>query len=106
MLDRLKDYGNKFVIMTATMPKNLIDFLANRYDMEVTITDRPSIENREVKLYYQENIDIDKIKVFDKKQIIICNSQNEQEEIYNNINNKDRIILLNNKLLKEDRENI
>lgn len=105
MLDKLRDNGNKFVIMTATMPKNLIDFLANRYDMEVTITDKPSIEDREVKLYYQEHININKIEEFDKKQIIICNSQKEQEEIYNDINNKDRIILLNNKLLKEDREN-
>ncbi|MBC6003624.1 MAG: CRISPR-associated helicase Cas3' [Paeniclostridium sordellii] len=106
MLDKLKDNGNKFVIMTATMPKKLIDFLADRYDMQVTITDKPSVDNREVKLYYQEDLNIKKIEDFDTKQIIICNSQKEQEEIYNNINNKDRVILLNNKLLKEDRENI
>lgn len=106
MLDKLKDNGNKFVIMTATMPKNLIDFLANRYDMEVTITKRASIDDRKVKLYYKENLDFNKIVAFEKKQIIICNSQKEQEDICSNINNKDRIILLNNKLLKEDRENV
>ena len=41
MLDELVKRGNKFVIMTATMPEVLINFLKDRYDMEVTITDKP-----------------------------------------------------------------
>lgn len=106
MLDKLKDHGCQFIIMTATMPKKLIDFLADRYDMEVNIADSSSVEDRQVKLYYQKDLDIKQIETFNKKQIIICNSQKEQEEIYNNINNKDRVILLNNKLLKEDREKV
>lgn len=104
MLDELVKYGNKFVIMTATMPEVLINFLKDRYDMEVTITDKPSVENRRVKLKYTKSINFDKIEAFKNKQIIICNSQQEQEDIQNKIKNKDRIILLNNKLLKEDRE--
>ena len=104
MLDELVKRGNKFVIMTATMPKVLIDFLKDRYDMEVTITDKPSVENRCVKLKYTKSINFDKIEAFQNKQIIICNSQQEQEDIQNKIKNKDRIILLNNKLLEADRE--
>ena len=104
MLDELVKRGNKFVIMTATMPKVLINFLKDRYDMEVTITDKPSVENRCVKLKYTKSINSHKIEVFQNKQIIICNSQQEQEDIQNKIKGKDRIILLNNKLLKEDRE--
>ena len=104
MLDELVKRGNKFVIMTATMPEVLINFLKDRYDMEVTITDKPSVENRCVKLKYIKSINFDKIESFQNKQIIICNSQQEQEDIQNNIEDKDRIILLNSKLLKEDRE--
>ena len=74
MLDELVKRGNKFVIMTATMPEVLINFLKDRYDMEVTITDKPSVENRCVKLKYIKSINFDKIESFQNKQIIICNS--------------------------------
>lgn len=106
MLDKLIEHGNKFVIMTATMPEILINFLADRYNMQVTITDKPSVETREVRLYYKNHIDIKEVEAFNNKQIIICNCQREQEEIYNKISQKERVILLNNKLLKNDRKNV
>ncbi len=106
MLDSLKLRGNKFVIMTATMPEGLINFLSNRYDMEVTITDDPSIENRRVKLYYVTKLCCKAIELYNKKQIVICNSQQEQNEIFDQIKDKGRVILLNNKLLKSDRERV
>lgn len=106
MLDQLMKYKNKFVIMTATMPEFLIKFLADRYDMGVTITDKPAVKDREVKLYYKKEINIVKVEDYKLKQIIICNSQKEQDEIYNKITEKQRVILLNNKLLEKDREHI
>ena len=103
MLDALKEKNNRFVIMTATMPNFLISFLADRYNMEVVIADKPSIKNRKVQLKYIEKIDFDIINSFNKKQIIICNSQKEQEEIFSGIIDKKRVIIVNNKLLKDDR---
>lgn len=103
MLDALHKKNNRFVIMTATMPQVLIDFLAKRYDMEVIITDKPSVENRTVKLYHVKKLKFNIIDYYQKKQIIICNSQNEQDEILHNIKDKSRVVLLNNKLLQTDR---
>lgn len=106
MLDSLKTNRNKFVIMTATMPEVLIKFLADRYDMEVTITNKPSIENREVRLYHTSKLSCQAIELYQKKQIIICNSQKEQEEIFEHIKDKGRVLILNNKLLKSDRDRV
>ncbi|WP_283705489.1 CRISPR-associated helicase Cas3' [Clostridium perfringens] len=104
MLDSLFKQGNRFCIMTATMPKSLIEFLSNRYDMEVIITQKPSVESRMINLSYVDKLSLKDIESFNNKQIIICNTQKEQIDIYNQIENKERVILLNNKLVQDDRE--
>lgn len=101
MLDEIHKLGNKFIIMTATMPQFLIDFLAERYDMEIIITE--NIRNdRKVNLYYQEDLDYSKIVSYKDKQIIICNSIKQLDKIYDNLP-KDRTIVLHSAFLNSDR---
>ena len=103
MLNSIKEEGyNNFIIMTATMPEYLIDFLKDKYDMEVINCEEESIKNRNVKIYFSE-IDFNKVNDCNEKQMFIVNSQKEQEYIYNNIKDKSRCIILNNKLLNTDR---
>lgn len=104
MLDNLYQRDNKFIIMTATMPEYLIEFLSKRYQMEVIITNHPAVENRKVTIQYEETLDISAINGYDRKQIIICNTQREQIEVYEGIKDKSRCILINSKLLAHDRE--
>lgn len=106
MLDSLYKQGNRFCIMTATMPKSLIDFLSTRYDMEVIITDKPSVENRQVNIRYEKELSLEALNSYEHKQIIICNTQREQEKISNLIEDKERIILLNSKMLNSDRKKV
>ena len=106
MLDDIYKLNNNFIIMTATMPEYLINFLKDRYDMEVIICKNDSVENRKVKLNYIEELNINNIENYSDKQIIICNTQKQQCSIYNKIKDKDRVIVLNSKFLKTDRKNI
>ncbi|MFJ8531211.1 CRISPR-associated helicase Cas3' [Bacillus sp. NPDC094106] len=104
MLDSIHGNGNQFMIMTATMPKYLMEFMANRYDAEIIEVENPVIKNRNIYISYQESIASETIESFSEKQIIICNTQKEQIEVYEKIIDKDRVILLNNKLQQKDRE--
>ncbi|WP_144537247.1 CRISPR-associated helicase Cas3' [Bacillus thuringiensis] len=104
MLDSIHGNGNQFIIMTATMPKYLMEFMANRYNAEIIEVEKPVIQNRNVYISYQESVGYETIESFNEKQIIICNTQKEQIEVYEKIANKDRVILLNNKLQHKDRE--
>jgi CRISPR-associated endonuclease/helicase Cas3 len=107
MLDSIyKDNHQNFSIMTATMPNYLIEFLKNRYDMEVIICEEDSIKNRNVFINYTQEININKIKEYEGKQIIICNTQSQQKKIRDKINDEDRCIILNSRLLNTDRKNI
>lgn len=105
MLDDIYRIGNKFIIMTATMPDCLIRFLSNRYNMEVIISTEEQ-ENRNVTIGYQKDINYKMINDIKEKQIVICNTQNQQQEVYNNIQDKSRCIILNSKLLANDRAKI
>lgn len=105
MLDNIHKQGNKFIIMTATMPEYLINFLKNRFDMEAIICGEEQ-ESRNVILKYKRKINFDTINQTQEKQIIICNTQKQQEYIYDNIKDKDRCIILNSKLLPTDREEV
>lgn len=103
MLDMIYQYNqHNFMIMTATMPTYLIDFLSERYNMKVIISNTEQ-DNKRVKIHYLKTLDYDNINNYTQKQIIICNSQKEQEEIGNNIIDKNRIVYLNNYLLPTDR---
>lgn len=106
MLDEINKVGNKFIIMTATMPQYLIDFLKDRYDMEVIICEEESLKNRNVDLSYTNELNYGIINKRQQKQIIICNTQPQQEEILNNIIDKNRCIVLNSKMLPTDRRQI
>jgi len=106
MLDDVYRLNNKFIIMTATMPEYLVNLLKDRYDMEVVICKDESIEDRQVKLNYVYELKIDEIEKNNNKQLIICNMQKQQCEIYDKIKDKDRVIILNSKFLKTDRERI
>lgn len=105
MLDDINRIGNKFIIMTATMPSYLIEFLSDRYDMEVIISTEEQ-KDRKVTIGYKANIDYEIINNTNEKQIIICNTQKQQEEVYDNIQDKSRCIILNSKLLAKDRKHI
>lgn len=101
MLDEIYKLGNKFIIMTATMPQFLIDFLGERYDMEIIITEKVR-EDRNVKLFYEEELNYDKVINYKDKQIIICNTIKQLKEIHNNLPNS-RVITLHSTFLNSDR---
>lgn len=103
MLDELYKINNKFIIMTATMPTYLIDFLKERYNMDIIICEDEAVENRSVNISYTELLNFDIINAIQEKQIIICNTRSQQELILNNIKDKDRCIVLNSNLLPTDR---
>lgn len=105
MLDDMHRLGNRFIIMTATMPNYLINFLSDRYDMDVVISTNEQ-SNRRVEIEYRDVIDYKEINNTNKKQIIICNTQKQQEEAYGNIQDKSRCIILNSKLLANDRKRV
>ena len=106
MLKGVVKNGNRFIIMTATMPDYLINFLKEEFNMEVIVCEDDSIKNRNVKINYIKNIDFDIINKYDKKQIIICNEQSHQDYIYRNIKDKDRCIILNSKMTSINRERV
>lgn len=105
MLEKLYEYGNPFLIMTATMPQGLIDYLAKKFNMEVIIADEET-PNREVVIEYRKELPIEEIKACSEKQIIICNTQAQIEKVVRAINEPDRVIVLNNKLLSSDRRKV
>lgn len=100
MLDSL---DRNFIIMTATMPQSLINFLKDRYGMEVIVTEE---DNGDKKINFREYLDYNELNDCTEKQIIICNTQKQQIDIYNNIEDKDRCIVLNSKFTKGDRNKI
>lgn len=102
MLDEINKLGNRFIIMTATMPQYLIDFLKERYDMDIIITTEER-KDRVVKINYIEELDYDKINRYKGKQIIVCNTVNRLIEVYQNINTE-RVVVLHSKFTSEDRE--
>lgn len=106
MLDEIYKLNNRFIIMTATMPEYLITFLKDRYNMGVVICEEEAVKERQVYLNYVNELNFTKINNIQDKQIIICNTQSQQEEIYENIKHKDRCIILNSKLLLTDRKEI
>lgn len=101
MLDEIFKLGNRFIIMTATMPQFLIDYLAERYEMDVIITEKIR-EDRKVKLFYEEELDYSKVIDYKDKQIIICNSIKQLKEIHKNLP-KSRVITLHSTFLNSDR---
>ena len=103
MLDELYKINNKFIIMTATMPTYLIDFLKERYNMDIIICEDEAVENRSVNISYTELLNFDTINAIQEKQIIICNTRSQQELILDNIKDKGRCIVLNSNLLPTDR---
>jgi len=102
-LERLCEYGNPFIIMTATMPQHLIDYLAEKLDMEVVIADEED-GNREIMLEYRRDLPVEDIKACSEKQIILCNTQAQIEKIVKAINEPERVIVLNDKLQPSDRK--
>ncbi|MFE8095506.1 CRISPR-associated helicase Cas3', partial [Bacillus toyonensis] len=106
MLDSIHENGNQFMIMTATMPTYLMEFMSHRYNAEIIEVKNPVIENRQVTVSYEESLDYTSIESLKEKQIIICNTQKEQIELYTHIQDKSRVILLNNKLQQKDRERV
>lgn len=106
MLDSIHENGNQFMIMTATMPTYLMEFMSHRYNAEIIEVKNPVIENRQVTVSYEESLDYTSIESLKEKQIIICNTQKEQIELYTQIQDKSRVILLNNKLQQKDRERV
>lgn len=105
-LDSIYLQGNRFLIMTATMPKYLIDFLVKRYNMELIESEEETIKERKIYVNYKKELDFNKINSIKERQIIICNTQAQQKYVYENINDKDMCIILNSKLLITDRNKI
>ena len=101
MLDEIHKLGTRFIIMTATMPQFLIDFLGERYDMEIIITEKIR-DDRCVNLSYEEELSYNKLIKYKRKQIIICNSIKQLREIYKNLP-QSRVIVLHSTFLNSDR---
>lgn len=104
MLDEINKLNQRFIIMTATMPQFLIDFLSERYDMEVIISEELR-NDRKVKLYYNDELNYETINDYQDKQIIICNTVKQLRTIYAKLD-KTRIIVLHSKFLNSDRRKI
>lgn len=102
MLDDINKLNSRFIIMTATMPKYLIEFLKTRYDMEVIVTTEER-KDRAVKLRHIEELDYEKISEYKGKQIIICNTINKLIEVHNKINSS-RVMVLHSRFTCKDRE--
>ena len=105
MLDEIHKLGNKFIIMTATMPEYLINFLSERYDMNVIISETVRVKDRKSTIKYIDKLDINEINNYKNKQIIICNTLKSMLRMYKKLDEK-RVVVLNSKFLKYDRERI
>lgn len=103
MLDTCYAYNRHFAFMSATMPSALRTFLQKRYQMEVIVADKPAVKNRKVYLHYRKEIDMEAINKEESKLILLTNTVREQQVIYEQIEDKERVIVLNNKLLPSDR---
>ncbi|WP_066869633.1 CRISPR-associated helicase Cas3' [Clostridium mediterraneense] len=105
MLKDINKLGNKFIIMTATMPEYLINFLKDEFNMDVIISETVRVKNRKNTIRYVDVLNYKEINNYQNKQIIICNTIKSMKEIYSKLD-KDRVIILNSKFLKNDREKI
>lgn len=101
MLDELNKLNQRFIIMTATMPSYLMELFKDRYDMEVIISNELRTD-REVNLYWREELDYNEINEYKGKQIIICNTKRQLREIYSQLD-KDRVIVLHSGFVNSDR---
>ncbi|MEX0083015.1 CRISPR-associated helicase Cas3' [Clostridium butyricum] len=104
MLDEINKLNNKFIIMTATMPNYLIDFLKDRYNMDVFVSEKDR-EDRTTNLFYSDMLDYNKIINYNDKQIIICNTRKQLKEIKRNLP-KDRVITFHSVFTQTDRSKL
>lgn len=102
MLDQTTKMGKNFMLMTATMPESLMNFFKNRYNAEIVVVEE-DIPDRAVTLNIVDELNVDTIESINEKQIVVMNSHNEQIDFYNNFKDKERLIILNSKLLPDDR---
>lgn len=102
MLEQTTKLGINFMLMTATMPESLMRFFEERFNAEIVVVN-DEIPNREVTLNMVDELNLDTIESIPEKQIVVMNSHNDQIDFYNNIQDKSRLIILNNKLLPDDR---
>lgn len=101
MLDEINKLGNRFIIMTATMPEYLINLLKDRYDMEVIITNEIR-KDRNVTINYIDEINIEEILNYNNKQIIICNTVKQLLDIASKLD-EDRLLVLHSKFQLKNR---
>lgn len=103
LLDQTVKSGHHFMLMTATMPDYLMNFIKERYGAEIVMIETPQIENRKNILRVTSDYDLKAIKAYEQSQIIVCNTQREQIDLMEQLDNDERIVLLNSKLLPSDR---
>lgn len=104
LLDQTTRLGNNFLLMTATMPDELISFFEKRYDAHIVKVEESHLEDRKNTIHSIKTMPFDSINAYTQKQIIMTNSQNEQLEVLRGVKDKSRCILLNSYLLPTDRE--
>ena len=106
MLKQMELLGNRIIIMTATMPDYLINFLQKEFNMELIACEEDAVKDRNVKINYITELDFYAINKYQDKQIVICNDISQQENIASNIDDKERCIILNSRLCASDRAKI
>lgn len=99
-------FDNRFCVMSATFPSVLIDFFKEKYESEIIVEEEEP--NKKVILDYTESLPVEKIKKERNKQIILCNTQKQQVEVYERLKElgveDSRLIVLNSRLFPRDRE--
>lgn len=99
-------FNNHFCMMTATFPTVLHEYLEKRFNTEVYIERTPPIK-KDVTLEWVNNVPLHQIIACQNKQIVSCNTQRQQVDLYNSLIKNgvhpDRLVVLNSRLYPEDR---
>lgn len=100
-------FNNHFCMMTATFPTALHKYLETHFNAEVYIERTPPI-HKEVTLNWADTLPVATIASEQTKQIIACNTQQQQVDIYERLIkegvNPKRLVVLNSRLYPDDRE--
>lgn len=102
LLRTLTDFGKNFVLMTATFPTVLQQFLADEFDCGTVVIKESEVPKRTL-LDWADALTGADLEQNPHKQIVVCNTQKQQVALYEQITDKDRVIVLNSKLYPSER---
>lgn len=105
MLEDVAASGGHFLVMTATFPPSLRKAFQDTFDCGVLLMDADEVAH-EICLKMETDLQWQDIQACTEKQILICNTQKEQVAFYEDFPDKERLVVLNAKLLPKDRAKV